>query len=190
MWYTIRDFQEANMLFDSCYHHLEEETDHKPLGLKWYRGLVMPHTKYPSMDNCHNANWLHIIPPSVLPGCHETPAPPPSPDWSKRLPLRTTAMKGKEKDYRNVGGLLLDLADAGSEDRTSIPAKKEAGTILLALAVKEVSTNLPAPTEAGSYTLLPAHSERAGSTNPPALTHTEASTTPEKSSNSKEMGTP
>jgi len=179
-WYTSGDFQEAKKLLDNGCPQLEEGINYKAMGLKWYRGLVMPLTYYPGMDDRNNANRLHTISPSVPPADHGIPVPPPSPDKSKMLPPPTPPTKGKEKekDGSNVGGLLMDLAEDGSEDGTSTPAEKDAGTILPAPTEKEAGTTPPAPTE-----------KEAGTT-PPAPTGKEAGTTPEKPTDPKQKGTP
>jgi hypothetical protein len=84
------------------------------------------------------------------------------------LPPPTPSIKGKEKekDESNVGGLLMDLAEGGSEDGTSTPTEKDAGTVP------------PAPTE------------KDASTTPPAPTGKEAGTTPDKPTDPKQKGTP
>jgi len=92
----------------------------------------------------------------------------PSPDKSKMLPPPTPSIKGKEKerDGNNVGGLLMDLAEGGSEDGTSTPTEKGGGTVP------------PAPTEID-----------AGTT-PPAPAGEEAGTTPDMPTDPKQKGTP
>jgi hypothetical protein len=56
MWYTSRDFQEAKTLFDKGCPQLEEGINYEAMGLKLYRGLVMPLSYYLGMDDCNNAN--------------------------------------------------------------------------------------------------------------------------------------
>jgi hypothetical protein len=86
---------------------------------------------YPGMDDCNHTNQLHTIAPSVAPAGHEISVPPLSPDMSKMLPPPTPPTKGKEmeKDASKVGGLLIDLADNGSEDGPSPSTEKDTGTI-------------------------------------------------------------
>ena len=144
-WYTSGDFQEAKKLLDNGCPQLEEGIDYEAMGLKWYRGLVMPLGYYPSMDDRDHANRLRTISPSVPPADHEIPVPPPSPDKSKMLPPPTPPTKGKEKDEGKVGGLLMDLAEDGSEDGTSTPAEEEAGTTPAAPTGKEAGTTPEKP---------------------------------------------
>jgi len=174
-WYTSGDFQEAKKLLDNGGPQLEEGINNEAMGLKWYRVLVMPLSYYPGMDDRNNANWLRTISPSVPPADHGIPradhgipVPPPSPDKSKMFPPPTPSINGKEteKDASNVEGLLIDLAEGGSEDGTSTPTEKDAGTVP------------PATTEIG-----------AGTT-PPAPTGEEAGTTPDKPTDPKQKGTP
>jgi len=84
----------------------------------------MPRSYYPSMDDLNNANYLCTISPSVPPANHGIPladhgisVPPPSSDKSKILPLRIQSTRGRAKEMyeSNVGGLLLDLAEDGSD---------------------------------------------------------------------------
>jgi hypothetical protein len=179
-WYTSGDFQEAKKLLDNDCPQLEEGIDYEAMGLKWYRGLVMPLSYYPGMDDRNHANRLHTISPSVPPADHGIPVPPPSPDKSKMLPLPTPSTKGKEqeKDESNVGGLLMDLAEDGSKDVTSTPTEKDAGTVP------------PAPTEKDAGTVPPAPTEKDAGTVPPAPTGKEAGTTPDKPTDPKQKGTP
>jgi hypothetical protein len=160
-WYTSGDFQEAKKLLHNGCPQLEEGINYEAMGLKWYRGLVMALRYYPGMDDCNNANWLRTISPSVPPADHGippadhaiTPADhaisvrPPSPDKSKMLPPPTPSTKGKENenDESNVGGLLMDLAEGGSEDGTSTPTEKDAGTAPPAPTEKDASTTPLAP---------------------------------------------
>jgi hypothetical protein len=64
------------------------------------------------------------------------------------LPLPTPSIKRKEKekDENHIGGLLMDLAEGGSEDGTSTSTKKDAGTVPPVPTKKDTSTTLPAPT--------------------------------------------
>ena len=135
----------------------------------------MPLSYYPGMDDLNYANPLRTITPSVPPADHGIPLadhgisiPPPSTDKNNMLPPPTPSTKGKakKKDESNVGGLLMNLADDGSEDGTSTPTEKDAGTIP------------PGPTENEARTTLP------------ATTGKEAGTTPEKPTNPKQRGTP
>jgi len=161
----------------------------------------MPLSYYPGMDDRNNANLFRTISPSVPPADHGIPpadhgippadygippanhgrpVPLPSPDKSKMLPPPTSSIKGKkkEKDGSNVGGLLMDLAEGGSEDGTSTPTEKDAGTVPPAPTEKDASTVPPAPTEKDTGTTLP------------APTGEETSTTPDKPNDPKQMGTP
>jgi hypothetical protein len=135
----------------------------------------MPLSYNPGMDDCNNANRLRTISPSVPPADHGIPpadhgifVPPPSPDKSKMLSPPTPSTKGKKKeqDESKVGGLLMDLAEGGSEDGTSTPTERDAGTAP------------PAPTE-----------KDAGTT-PLASTRKEASPTPDQPTNPQQKGTP
>jgi len=108
----------------------------------------MPLSYNPGMDYCNHANRLRTISPSVPAADHAIPVPLPSPDMSKMLPLPTPPNKGKdnEKDQSNVGRLLMDLAQDGSEDGTSTPTENDAGTILPAPTGKEAGTTPENPT--------------------------------------------
>jgi hypothetical protein len=186
-WYTSGDFQEAKKLLDNGYPQLEDGINYEAMRLKWFKGLVMPLSYYSGMDDRNNANRLRTISPSVLPSDHgipppdhRIPIPPPSPDKSKMLPPPTPSIKGKdkEKDESNVGGLLMDLAENGSEDGTSTPTKKDAGTVL------------PEPTERDASTIPPVPTEKETGTTPPAPTGEQAGITPDKPPNPKQKGTP
>jgi len=84
----------------------------------------------------------------------------------------------------------MDLAEDGSEDATSSPAKEEAGTITpertegetnttqTTPAEEEACTIPPAPTEKDASTIPPEPTKRVTGTTPPASTETEAVTTP------------
>jgi len=153
-WYTSGDIQEGEKLLDNDFPQLEEAIDYEDMGQTSYQGLVMPLSYCPSMDDRNHANRLHTNSPSVLPADHGIPVPPPSPDKSNMLPLPTPPTKGKErgKDESNVGGLLMDLAEDGSEDGTSTPTKKAAGTALPAPTENDAGTIPPAPTaDRGRY---------------------------------------
>ena len=185
-WYTSCDFQEVKKLLYIGCPQLVEGIDYEAMGLKWYRGLVMPLTYYPRMDDGNNPNRLttisrsvphaeHRIPPAghgtppadhgtpptnhgIPPADHEIPIPPPSPNKSYILPPPTPSTKGKEKekDGRNLGGLLMDLAEDGSENGTSTGTEK--GT----------STGPPLPTENDAGTTLPTPTEKQTGTTPSA----------------------
>jgi len=155
-WYTPGDFQDAKKLLDNGCPQLEEGIDYEAMGLKWYRGLVMPLNYYPGMDDRNIANRLRTISPSVPPANHGIPSadhgisvPPPSPDKSKMPPPPTPSTKGKEmeKDESNVGGLLMDLAEGGFEDGTSTPTENNAGTTPPAPTGKEASMTPDKPTD-------------------------------------------
>jgi hypothetical protein len=62
-WYTSGDFQEAKKLLDNGCPQLEEGIDYEAMGLKWYRGLVMPLSYYAGMDDRNIANRLSTISP-------------------------------------------------------------------------------------------------------------------------------
>jgi len=186
-WYTSGDFQEAKKLLDNGCPQLEEGINYEAVGQKWYRGLVMPLSYYMGMDDRNNANRLRTIPPSVPPADHGIPpadhgipVPPPSPDKSKMLPPPTPSIKGKEKekDESNVGGLLMDLADGVSEDRTTTPTEKDASTVP------------PAPTEKDAGTTPPAPTGKEAGTTPPDPTGKDASTTPDKPTDPKQNRNP
>jgi hypothetical protein len=194
--YTSDNFQKAKKLLDNGCPQLEEGIKYEAVGLKWYPGLVMPLSYYPGMDDRNNANRLctispsvppadhgippadhgippadHGIPPAdhgIPPADHGIPVPPQSPDKRMMLPPPAPSIKGKEKqkDESNVGGLLMDLAEGGSEDGTSAPTEKDAGTVP------------PAPTE------------KDDGTTPPAPIGNEAGTTPDKPTHPKQKGTP
>jgi len=186
-WYTSGDFQEAKKFLDNGCPQLEEGINYEAMGLKWYRGLVMPLSYYMGMDDRNNANRLRTIPPSVPPADHGIPpadhgipVPPPSPDKSKMLPPPTPSIKGKEKEKAesNVGGLLMDLAEGVSEDGTSTPTEKDASTVP------------PAPTEKDAGTTPPAPTGNEAGTTPPAPTGKDAGTTPDKPTDPKQNGNP
>jgi len=93
-WYTSSDVLEAKKLLDNGCPQLEEGIDYEAMGLKWYRGLVMPLGYYHSMDDSIHANQRDTIWPIVLPANNGIPPanpgihiPPPSSDTSKTLPL-------------------------------------------------------------------------------------------------------
>jgi len=146
--FTSGDFQEAKKLLDNDCPQLAEGIDYEAMGLKWDRGLVMPRRDDPGMDDRNHANRLRTISPPVPPANHEIPVPPPSPDNNKMLPPPTPPTKGKakEKDESNVRGLLMDLAEDGSEDGTSTPTEKDADTAPPAPTKKDGGTIPPAPT--------------------------------------------
>jgi len=187
-WYTSGDLQEAKKLLDNACPQLEEGINYEAGRLKWYQGLAMPLSYYPAMDDGNNANQLRTISPSVppanhgiLPADHGIPVPPPSPDNSQMLPPPTPSIKGneKEKDESNVGGLLMDLAEGGSDDGTSTPTEKDAGTVPLASTEKRTGTIPPAPTrkEAGTTPDKPTDPKQKGTPNPyrPATTGSDSS---------------
>jgi len=166
-WYTSADFQEAKRLFDNVWHQMEEVIDYEAMGLKWFRGFVMPISYYPGMDDCDHTNQLHIISPSVPPdnqgtppSNHVIPIPPPSPDKSKMLPPPTPPHNKKERDGSNIGGLLMDLAKDGFEDGTSTPAEEEACTVPPAPANKETGMTPPAAAKDVAGTIPPAPTEK------------------------------
>jgi len=137
-WYTSSNFQEARRLLDIGCPPVKEEIKYKDIGLKSYRGLVMPLSYYPSLVNCNHTNRLCTISPSVPPANHDILFPPSSPDKSKMLPPPTPPTKWKtiEQDESTIGGFLMDFAFDGSEDWNSTPTKKEARTILLGHTAK------------------------------------------------------
>jgi len=168
------------MLLDNDYPQLEEGINYEAIGPKWYRGLVMPLRDYPGMDDCHHANRLRTISPSVPPSDPGIHVPPPSHDDSKMLPPPTPPTKGKEeeKDESNIGGLLNDLAEAASADGTSTPTEKYTGMAP------------PGPTENDASTIPPAPAEKDAGTIPPAPTGKEDGTTPDRHTDSMQKGTP
>jgi len=185
-WYTSSDFQEANKLLGNRCPQLEEGINSEAMGLKWYQGLLLPHTCYPGMGDHSNANPLRTVSPSIVPANHgippadhEIPVPPSSPDKSKMCPPPTSSNKGKEKenDVSNIGGLLMDLAKDGSEDGTSTPAENDASTKPPAPTGKEAGTTRAAPTKTVASTTLA------------APTGQDAGTTPEKPTHSKQQDT-
>jgi hypothetical protein len=60
-WYTSGDFQQAKKMLDNGCRQLEEGINSEDMGLKLYRGLVIPLSYYPGMDDRNNANWLRTI---------------------------------------------------------------------------------------------------------------------------------
>jgi hypothetical protein len=68
------------------------------MGLKWYWGLIMPFSYFPTMDEHNHANQLHTISPSELPANYQTPVPLVSPNIRKLLPPPTPPTKGKRKE--------------------------------------------------------------------------------------------
>jgi len=198
-WYTSGDFQEAKRLLDNGCPQLQEGINYEARGLKWYRGSLMPLSYYPCMDDGNNVNRLCTISPSVPPDDHGIPptnhgisVPPPSTDKSKILPLPTPSTKGKEKenDESNIGGLLKDLAEDGSEDGTSTPTEKDASTVPPAPTAKDASTITPVPMEKDAIMIPPAPTKEEAGITPPAPPGKEAGTTPEKPTASKQQGTP
>ena len=198
-WYTSGDFHEAKMLLDNGCLQLEEGINYKAIGLKWYRGLVMPLSYYPGMEDHNNANWLRTIPQSVptadlglSPATHWMSVPPPSPDRSKMLPPPSPSIKGNEKetDESNVGGLLKQLAENGSEDGTSTPSERDTGTVPTAPTEKDHGTIPAAPTEKDPYTVTPAPTKKEAGTTTPASTGKEAGTTRDKPTNPQYKCTP
>ena len=186
-WYTSGDFQEATKLLDNGCPQLEEEIDYEAMGLKWYRGLVMPLSYYPGMDDRNIANRLRTISPSVPPADpgipladHGISVPPPSPEKSKILLPPTPSTKGKEKEKieSNVGVLLTDLAEEGSEYGTSTPTENDTCTVP------------PVPTEKDARTTPPAPIEKESGTTPPAPAGKEAGMTPDNPTDPKQKGTP
>jgi len=178
------------------------------MGLKWYRGLVMPLSFYPAMDDRDHANQLHTISPSVLstnhgtpPADHGIPIPPPSPDKSEMLPPPTPSTTETEMDGCNIGWLLIDLAKDGSEDGTSTPTEEEASpippaptqnvteTTPPAPADEEAGTLPPSPPEIDAGTIPPTPTQKETDTTPPAPTEIEACTTREKPTHPKQKGT-
>jgi len=93
-------------------------------------------------------------------------------------PTPSTKAKEKENNGSDDGGVLIEVADNGSEDRTSSPAEKGASTVPPAPSEEEAGTTPPAPTE-----------KDAGTT-PPASTVTEASMAPENLIDPKQVGSP
>ena len=156
--------------------------NYEAMGLKYYRGIVMPLSYYLAIDDRNHDNRLRTISPSVSPADHEIPIPPPSTDKSKMLPLPTppTKRKDNEKDGSNVGGFFMDLAEDGSEDGTSTPTEKHAGMTLPAPTKKNSGTISPAPTKTDANPIPPAPTETEACTTQPAPTGNEAGTTPEK----------
>jgi len=201
LWEISRKLK--NMLDNGC-PKLEEGIDYEAMGLKWYRGWLIPLSYYPGLDYRNYANWLWTISPSVPPPDSEIPIPPPSPDKSKMLPPPTPPTMGKEKetDEGNIGGLLMDLAENGSEDETRTATMKDTGTAPPGLTKRDASTSplgptekhtskiLPGPTKQEACTITPAPTEKESGTTLPAPTGKEASTAPEEPIYSMQQGTP
>jgi len=91
----------------------------------------MPLGGYPGMDDHNHANRICTISPSIPPVDYRIPVQPATPNKRKMLPPRTPPTQGKEQemDESNVGGLLMDLAEEGSEDGTSTPAENMGSAI-------------------------------------------------------------
>jgi len=72
------------------------------------------------------------------------------------LPPFTLLSKGQEKepDTSNIGGLLMNLPEAGSDDGTSIPTEKD------------TCTSSPPPTDKEAGRTPPAHHRKEASTSP------------------------
>jgi len=113
----------------------------------------MPLGYYLGMDDSDHANQLRTISPSVPTADHEISVPPPAPNKCKMLPSPTTPTKKtwmeQENDGSNIGALLMDLGEDGSDDATSTPAANAASTILPTPAVTEARTIPPPGKEAG-----------------------------------------
>jgi hypothetical protein len=54
--YSSGDFRAAKMLLDTSCLQLKEGNNHEAIGLKCYLGFVMPHSKYPGMDDSNQTN--------------------------------------------------------------------------------------------------------------------------------------
>jgi len=159
----------------------------------------MPLSYYLGMDDRNNTNRLPAMSPSVPPADHGIrPAdhgisvPPPSHDQSNLLPPPIPLMKGKEKekDESNVGGLLINLAENGSEDGTSAPTEKDAGTVPPDPTEKDTGTIPQVPTKNDTAMLPSAPTEQEASTTLQATTGKEAGMNPDKLTNPKQKGTP
>jgi len=97
-WYTPGDFQEAKRLVDISCPQLDEAIDFHAMGLKCYRGLVMPLGYYPGMDDRDHADRLRTVTPPAPPPDHGILSPPRSPEKSKMISPQASPTKGKEKD--------------------------------------------------------------------------------------------
>jgi len=96
-WYTSGHFQEAKKLLVNNCPQLQDGIDYEAMGLKWYRGLVMPLSYYPAMDDRNHANRRSTISPSVPPADHWISVPPQSPNKSKKLPPPIPSTKEKKR---------------------------------------------------------------------------------------------
>jgi hypothetical protein len=176
IWYISADFQEAKKLFNNGCPQLEAGINYKARDLLQYRGLVRRLGDYPCMDDCNHANHANrrgTTSSSVLPADHEISVRPPFPDKRTMLPspIPPTKTTEKRKDESNIGGLLMQLAEEGSEDGTNPPTEKDA------------SRTQPGPPEHDRSTIPPALTEDMAGTNWPALTWTQSSTSPESPTN-------
>ena len=129
-WQTAANFQIAKMMLDDGCSLLEDETDCKAMGMKWYWGVVMPLSYHPSMDNCNYADQHCTIPPSEAPVDHSIPVPRRSPKQCKvvQLPTPAATESGLGKNTKNhrsdVGEYMMNQAKDGSGDGASTNVKK------------------------------------------------------------------
>jgi len=201
-WFTAGYFQHAKMSWDNCCPQLDEGIDTKLwvwngagdmycdllTNLEWMTA-IMPTNFVPSYNPYHLPTMGYRIPtmqhrPLTMgypPADYGIPVPPPSPNYPKMLPLPTPSTKGneKEKNGHNIEGLLMDLAEDGSEDGMSTPTEKDAGTIPPAATEIYASTIPPEPTSKVAGRTPPAATSKDASRTPPAPTGKEAGTTPE-----------
>jgi len=180
-WYTSGDFKEAKNLLDHGCPQLEEGIDYEALGLNWYRAFAMRLSYFPGMDDCNHTNQLRTISSRVPPADHEIPVPPLSPDKSKMLPPPIPPNRGNEKENHesNVGGRLTDLAEDGSEDETSTPTKKNAGSMPPAPTEKDADTMPAVPTENEAVITLRTPTWNEGGTASEKSTEPERKVTPQ-----------
>ena len=150
---TFRDFLDANLLSDIGGPQLEAPIDDAAIGLKLPGRLVMPGHNYQGMDDRNDNDGLLTMPTCGQPAKHGIlhadhgtapaghcippptngiPLPPPSPNASTMLPPPTawSAVNEKKKNWWQVGWVLMDRAEYGSDVGTSPPDKEESGRSL------------------------------------------------------------
>jgi len=105
-------------------------------------------------------------------------------------PTPSTKGKEKAKNESNIGGLLMDLAEDGSENGTSTHTEKDASMLPPAPTEKHAGTIPPKPTLKDTCKIPPAPTEKEDGKTLSASTSKETSTTPVQSNDLKQQGTP
>jgi hypothetical protein len=197
MFNSSRDFHEANKLGDKSCTQLEKGMDYEAVGLKLYRRFVMSVSYYPGINQ---AQEHHTISPLVSRGDHGIPIPPLPLAECKMLQPTATKRNKNVKVGGNVGGLLMDLAEDVSDDRTSSHTQEDTCTILPMPTEKDTCMIPPvtpgqdaapmtsAYTEKEAGVTTPAPTVNGLSTKQPAPTGKEPSMTQEKPIDPKQKG--